>query len=323
MKKIISIVLCFVLVLCCLCACGGGETPEEGKTLNIGVQVGIGYAPAYILQAEKFIDKYYGSEVKVEITQLDSGASVNEGLMAGTFDIGCMGLAPAISAVVAGVGNSKIISNLNCQAHGLMTNKDEIKTLADIKPEDKIALVKEGSFQHILLAMAAEKELGDAHALDNNIQAMSHVEGMAALESGTVALHLTTSQYIAMERENKKYHEIDVVKEIWPDDNSFLVAIAPEKLQKDDPKLFEAVQKGFADSIDFINNNLDEAAKIIGEKLSMTTDEAKENLSDGTTIFQSELKGVMQMAEFMYRAKFIETEVKSIDDLKYSSTAVK
>ena len=107
MKKIIALALCLVMMFSCFCACGnsdGGENTEQ-KTLKIGIQIGVGYAPIFIMQAQKFIDKYYGSEVNVEISQLDSGASVNEGLMSGTFDIGAMGLAPARRRECAGSPN--------------------------------------------------------------------------------------------------------------------------------------------------------------------------------------------------------------------------
>ena len=44
--------------------------------------------------------------------------------------------------------------------------------------------------------MLAKEELGDAHALDNNLVAMSHPDGMTALMSGSVACQLTTAPYI-------------------------------------------------------------------------------------------------------------------------------
>jgi len=58
--------------------------------------------------------------------------------------------------------------------------RSSIKSLKDFKPTDKIALPSPGSVQHILLAMAAEKELGSASALDQNLVAMAHPDGAAA-----------------------------------------------------------------------------------------------------------------------------------------------
>lgn len=198
-----------------------------------------------------------------------------------------------------------------------MTNDPSIKTLKDIG-DNQIALVNIGSFQHILLAMAAEKELGDAHALDNNIVKMSHAEGYAALESGTYKLHLTSSPFINRERENSKFTEINAVNEIWPDGNSFLVALASTKLQTENKALFDAIVKSFGDAIDFINNNESQAAEIVADYLDQDVETTLKDLQDETCMFFGELKGVSQMAEFMYRAEFIQNEVK-FEELKFSN----
>ncbi|MGN0173068.1 MAG: ABC transporter substrate-binding protein [Acutalibacteraceae bacterium] len=311
-------------MLFAFCSCGdsktndkdGNESSESAK-LTIAYQGGIGYAPVHIMEAEKLIETNYGKDVKVTFQKLDSGADINTGIIGGTIDIGCMGIGPAVSAVANGVP-CKIVSNLCSQSHGLMTNDTSIKSLKDIKSDDKIALVNTGSFQHILLAMAAEQELGDAHALDNNISPMAHADGMAALESGTVKLHLTSSPFINRERENSKYTEIKAINDVWPEGNSFLVAMASTKLEEENKELFDAVAKSFDDAIGFINNNQDEAAEIIAKYLDQDKETTLEDLKDPTCKFFAELKGVSKMADFMYRAKFIENNVK-FEDLKFSN----
>ena len=316
--KIISMLLCACLVFS-LVACGNGNTDEK-QSLTIAYQGGIGYAPVHILEAKKIIEKNYDGEIKVEFVKLDSGAAINEGIIGGTIDIGCMGLGPAISGVSSGV-SYKVISNLCSQSHGLMSRDPKITSLKDITSKDKIALVSTGSFQHILLAMAAEKSLGNAHALDNNIQGMSHAEGMAALESGTVQLHLTSSPFIYQERANKSYTELSEISEVWPSGNSFLVAMAAGSLSENE-KLFAAVSKSFEEAIAFINENPDETAQIETEYLGLDLETVKSYLEEEDCQFFSELRGAESMASFMYRAGFIEKEVR-IDDFKYESVKSK
>ena len=316
--KIISMLLCACLVFS-LVACGNGNADEK-QSLTIAYQGGIGYAPVHILEAKKIIEKNYDGEIKVEFVKLDSGAAINEGIIGGTIDIGCMGLGPAISGVSSGV-SYKVISNLCSQSHGLMSRDPKITSLKDITSKDKIALVSTGSFQHILLAMAAEKSLGDAHALDNNIQGMSHAEGMAALESGTVQLHLTSSPFIYQERANESYTELSEISEVWPSGNSFLVAMAAGSLSENE-KLFAAVSKSFEEAIAFINENPDETAQIETEYLGLDLETVKSYLEEEDCQFFSELRGAESMASFMYRAGFIEKEVR-IDDFKYESVKSK
>ena len=318
-KKLLAIILCLG-ALFCLAACGGTEDKTETQTITIAYQGGIGYAPVHIMEAKKLIEKNYGEEITVEFVKLDSGAAINEGIIGGTIDIGCMGVAPAISGVAAGIPY-KVISNLSSQSHGLMSNDKDIASLVDIKSEDKIALVNTGSIQHILLSMAAEKALGDAHALDNNIQAMSHAEGMAALESGTVTLHLTSSPFIYQERENENYTELGEISEVWPSGSSFLVAMASEKLSQNE-KLFTAVSAAFSEAIEFINTNKAETAEIESQYLGLDIETVNSYLSEEDCQYFSELNGADKMADFMYSAGFITKEV-TMDDFKYSIVDVK
>lgn len=313
-KKMIAFLLC-VGLMTSLAACGG-EQESESKTLTIAYQGGIGYAPVHVMEAKQLIQKNYDGDIEVEFVKLDAGAAINEGIIGGTIDIGCMGLAPAISGVSADIPY-KVISNLCSQSHGLMSNDANIATLADITSQDKIALVNTGSMQHILLAMAVEAELGDAHALDNNIQSMSHAEGMAALESGTVKLHLTSSPFIYQERESGKYTELAEISQVWPSGNSFLVAMASEKIAEDQ-ELYDAVSAAFADAIEFINTNQEETAQIEMEYLGLDQETVMSYLNEEDCQFFSELRGVETLAQFMYRAGFIQNEI-SMDDFKYET----
>lgn len=316
-KKMIATVLCMGMVAS-LAACGGSakESAAEAKKLTIAYQGGIGYAPIHVMEAKGLIQEHYEGDIEVEFVKLDAGAAINEGIIGGTIDIGCMGLGPAISGVSAGIPY-KVISNLCSQSHGLMSNDANITTLAEITSEDKIALVNTGSIQHILLAMAAEAELGDAHALDNNIQSMSHAEGMAALESGTVKLHLTSSPFIYQERESGKYTELAEISQVWPSGNSFLVAMASEKIYED-KELFDAVNAAMADAMEFINTNTEETAQIEMDYLGLDQETVMSYLNEEDCQFFSELRGAESMAQFMHRAGFIQNEI-TMDDFKYET----
>ncbi|MBO5246654.1 MAG: ABC transporter substrate-binding protein [Eubacterium sp.] len=325
MKKLVALLLSVSMVFA-LTACGGsdggsaqGTTGDGEKKITIAYQGGIGYAPIHVMEEKDLIEANYDGEIEVEFVKLDSGAAINEGIIGGTIDIGCMGLGPAISGVAAGVPY-KAISNLCSQSHGLMSNDPSIKSLADIKTEDKIALVNTGSIQHILLAMAAEKNLGDAHALDNNIQAMSHAEGMAALESGTVKLHLTSSPFIYQERENAAYNELPEINEVWPSGNSFLLAMASNKVVEDE-KLNAAVLAAFDQAFEFINSDKEGLAEIEVEYLALDHDTVMSYLNEKDCQFFPQLRGADDMASFMYSAGFVTKEV-SMDEFKHNNVVV-
>ena len=317
-KRIAALLLSISMTLS-FAACGTGESEDvtAAKEITIAYQGGIGYAPVHILEEKGLIQENYDGEVTVTFVKLDSGAAINEGIIGGTIDIGCMGLAPAVSGVAAGIPY-KAISNLCSQSHGLMSNDPAITKLSDITSGDKISLVNTGYIQHILLAMAAEKEFGDPHALDNNIQAMSHAEGMASLESGTVKLHLTSSPFIYQERDSGKYTELAEIREVWPSGSTFLVAMAADSLAQD-AALFEAVNKAFAQAIAFLNENPEETVQIEAEYLQLDAETVTGYLNQEDCQFFSEVRGVESMISFMYRAGFTTKEI-TMEDFLYDTT---
>lgn len=113
---------------------------------------------------------------------------------------------------------------------GIQTNDSSIKTLKDIKSSDQIVVTQVNSQPHILLAMAAKKELGDAHALDANLVAMANADGYSALMSGAVQCNMVLAPYNLMEVKEDNIHEIPVSEDVWAKGDTSIVGIASEKV---------------------------------------------------------------------------------------------
>lgn len=317
-KKVMAVILS-VMLLMGLAACGGGDSASNGEKtkLTIAFQYGMAYAPLQVMKEQKLIEKYYDN-VEVEWSTLNSGSAINEGFASGNVDVGAMGLGPAITGVTSGVPY-KIFSNMSAQPHKIMTNNENIKSLKDITDE-KIALVNMGSFQHILLAMAAEEQLGDAHAMDNNIVAMAHPDGMSALLAGSVDFQLTTSPYVFKEAKEDGIHEVEGLESVWPSGNSFIVGVASTKLKEEKPELYDAVVKAMEDAITYLNENKKEAAEMLCENEDVDAATMLEWLNDKDCVYSTEAKGVMKFAEFMDKNGFLENEgPKQFSDLAFDN----
>ncbi len=322
-KRLLAVIMA-VMLTACLAACGGsssqGDSSEgegEKETLSIAFQYGMAYAPLQVMQEQKLIEKYY-ENVEVEWATLNSGSAINEGFASGSIDVGAMGLGPAITGVTSGVPY-KIFSNMSAQPHKIMTNKAKIKSLKDITDE-KIALVNIGSFQHILLAMAAKEQLGDAHALDNNIVAMAHPDGMSALLAGSVECQLTTSPYVFKEAEEDGISEVEALESVWPSGNSFIVGVASTALQEENPELYDAVVQAMSDAIDYLNENKEEAAEMLCENEDVDAATMLKWLNDKSCVYTTETKGVMDFANFMAENGFLENDgPKDLSDLAFDN----
>ena len=147
--------------------------------------------------------------MNIDWQMLANGAAINEGLTSGSVDIGCMGAAPAITGIKAGIPG-KIFAGISSQPYGILTNQDDINSLKDITAQDQIAITGLNSHPHILLAMAAKAYLGDAHALDGKLTVLSNADGYTSLLSGAVQCHMVISPYNFMEEAADNVHKIEI-----------------------------------------------------------------------------------------------------------------
>lgn len=306
------------------------ETSQDGSsdgsdvvTLNIAYQYGLAYAPVILVQKQGLIEKAYeeatGKQVHVVWNQMSSGADINTGISSGGLEVGFMGVAPAITGITKGVGY-KIFTNLSGQEHGLMSNDKEISSFDDlIGSEHQIALVNMGSIQHIILAMALENAGYDPHALDSNIVAMKHPDGMAALETGNVSCHLTSSPYIFKEQEEENLYEIKGVSEAWSVYDSFIVGVASEKLYDGNHELYQALCKAIEEAIDSMNEDPEEAAKITCEFNGNSEEEEAAYMQKGK--YTTQTSRIFELAEFMERAGFIDHAPESYKELVYDNVS--
>ena len=322
MKKVLIVVVATITAfsMCLsLAGCGGSsDSGDDAAKLTIVQQYGMAYAPLKVIQEKGLIEENYDGDVEVNFQTLNSGASINDAFVAGDVDVGLMGVAPAITGSLNEGVPYKICTNVSAQPHRLMTNDPNIKTLKDIGEKDQIALVNIGSIQHILLAMAAKEQLGDAHALDNNIAAMAHPDGMTALLNGSVKCQLTTSPFVFKEAEEEGISEVEAIESVWPEGNSFIVAVASTDLHDNNPELYEAVLAAFNDAIAFMNDDPEAAAEMLCVDEDVDAATYLEWLNDPACSYSTNLTGVSTMAKFMTEEGFLEdVQFDDISQLVY------
>lgn len=328
MKRIISSLTILGLVVVLLSGCGNNGSAEKENNqkvtkIAIAYQYGLAYAPALIAQKNQLIEENYkkstGKEIQVTWTQMSSGADINTGIASGNINVGFMGIAPAITGCMNDVGY-KIFTNVSGQEHGIMTNKEGIQNLGDlVGSQNQIALVNTGSIQHIILARALQKEGLDPHALDTNIVAMKHPDGMNALQTGNVACHLTTNPYLMKERQDSSLHEVSGISEVWTKEDSFVVGVAAETLYEKNQKLYQAVCDAIDEAIDLINTDTEKAAKLTYELDGNSLDDEVAYMGDGT--YSVKTTGIFDLAKFMSDAGFIEKAPKAYTDLVFDNVS--
>jgi len=209
----------------------------------------------------------------------------------------------------------KIASALSSSPVGLVTNSENIKSIKDFTEKDRIAVPQPGSVQHILLSMAAEKEFGDSHKLDNKLVTMAHPDGMNALLSKKdVTAHFTSPPYLFEELENKAMKEILTGEEALGSEFTFIAGVTTKKFHDNNPEIYSAFVKALHESMDFITNNPKEASKILAPIYKLSEEKTLKYLTAPGTEYSKEVKGILQFAEFMKKNNYIN-KIPNFNDI--------
>ncbi|MCD7797661.1 MAG: ABC transporter substrate-binding protein [Clostridiales bacterium] len=271
-KKILSLILAGAFVFSFAgCSSSSGNVDSDGdsaeaETLVIAYQQSVGYAPVIVMQQQNLIESCYDGDVTVEFVEESSGSTINDAVTSGSYDIGFMGLPPAIMGVKAGVPY-KIFAGLSAQPYAIMTNDDSINSLSDIQSDDLIATNAINSQGHILLAMAAKAELDDATALNANLTVLANPDAYTSLITGSVDCHIVISPYCFMEADIEGVHEVEISEDIWPVGDTSLVGVASTELYEENPDLYNAVCEALDQAVTYVNDNPEETAEILTESL--------------------------------------------------------
>jgi len=301
MKRLITLLLLIISIVS-LSACDNNDP----NTITIAEQYGLAYAPVQIMKNKQLLEGN-SNDINVKWKKLANTAAIRETMLAGDVDIGFMAIPPFLIGKDKGM-EWKIISGLSMSPLGLMTYKEDINTLADISKDDRIALPQPGSIQHILLAMAAEREFGDASRFDDQLVTMAHPDGMNSLLSRKdITAHFTSPPYIFKESEEAGIHQILSGKEALGGEFTFIVAVATEDFYKNNPELYQKLVESLSKSIKFINQDPDQAACILTESFDLEEDEIKKYITWPGMNYTKEIQGLEQFIYFMKEANYIES----------------
>lgn len=311
MKKFITLSLVMLIFIVILSGC---ETRKEENTITIADQYGLAYAPVQIMKDNNFLAEYKDN-INIKWKKLANTAAIREAMLAGEVDIGFIAIPPFLIGKDKGM-EWKIISGLSMSPLGLMTYKENIKTLADISKDDRIALPQPGSIQHILLAMAARREFGDPGHFDDQLVTMAHPDGMNALLSRKeITAHFTSPPYLFMESKEEGIHQILSGREALGSEFSFIVGVCTDDFYNKHPEIYRAFLKSLHLSIEFINKNPGEAASLLANNYDLPKETIEKYITWPGMSYNPKIKGLNKFINFMREAKYIELENVTLNQL--------
>jgi NitT/TauT family transport system substrate-binding protein len=304
------ILLCAALVPALLLPCA--IAPARGdEAVRIGIGYGLAFLPTYICDDLKLVEKY-GREAKLDLTasypRFPGAGPLQDAIASGAIDMGPYGLAPLLAQWEEAKNTPRqilVVSGLTTLPLSLLTNRANLRSLADLKPADRIALPAATAPQRYLLQMQSEKQFGEFDRLKKQMVVAAPSDAVAALMSGGgPAAYFASAPYTEIALEDGRVRKVLTSAEVIGGKASFLVMGATRGYILTHPKVPEAIGKAMQEAARIIRDDPHRAAQIYlahepSKALSGATIDAV--ITDIRDEFGSAVYGVQAFADFLGR----------------------
>ncbi len=309
----VSLYLAMLLALN-LAPVASAPADDAPASVTIVYQLGLSYANLIVMRDQGVLEKEF-PKTQFSWKVLASGAAVRDGMVAGQIQIGAGGTAPFLVGWDRGVGY-RLIGSLNEIDLWLVANNPNLKTLRDFTPSMKIGLPAPDSIQAIILRKAAQEQLGNPHALDNNLVALAHPLGVVALQNGQLDAHFANPPFQEVEVERGGHI---MLKSYDVFGKSTLNSVfTTEAFAKEHPNFVKAFYKDLEGATKFCREKPDQTAEILSKDSGGKESAAsfKKLLTAPDVTFTIVPHGFMKYAKFMKEIGFIEKVPNSMREIE-------
>jgi NitT/TauT family transport system substrate-binding protein len=282
------------------------------EPVRIGLGFGLAFLPVYICEDLKLVEKY-GKEshldVRVSYQRFLGPGPLQEALADGSIDMAPFGAAPLLAAWEKAKDTPRqifAVSGLTTLPQVLLANRADIRSLADFRATDRIAVPSSSAPQLYLLQMQSEKVFGQYDKLRGRIAVLSHADAVSDLTGGkdSVAGYFSTAPYAEIALADGHVHKVLSAADVIDGKASFLILGASKSYIAAHPKVPEAVAKAIDEAAHIIHDDPRRAAEIyLVHEPSKALDAAALAgvLSGLRDEFGSAVRGIGAFADFMGR----------------------
>lgn len=271
-KKISKVVAVIMMMALAVTGCGGKKESKKTK-VNIGYFNNVTHAQALYIKAEKTLENAYADKADVSWTAFNAGPAEVEALFSGDIDIGYIGPVPAISANVKSKGDVVILSGATKGGAVMVKRKDsDIKSVSDLAGKN-VAIPQLGNTQHLcLLDLLSENNLKPkTEGGDVNVSAVANADVENTMERGDIDAALVPEPWGATLLEKGSELLVDYDKIYMEGKYDVAVVVVRKEFKEKHPELVEEFLKQHEKATTDINDNQEEALKIINKELHEAT----------------------------------------------------
>jgi NitT/TauT family transport system substrate-binding protein len=292
------------------------------EALRIGIGFGLAFLPAYICDDLKLIEKH-GKDVhlnlKTSYQRFFGAGPLREAMGAGAIDMAPFGTVPLLAAWEKTQGSPRqilAVSGITTLPPVLLTNRANVRTLADFRPGDRIAIPAPNAPQFYLLQMQAEKVFGQYDRLRKQIVILPNPDAVTTLVAGTgpVSGYFSSAPFTEIALADGRIHKVLSAADVIDGKASFLIMGATRAYVAAHPGVAEAVAKAMDEAARMIHDDPHHAAEIylVHEPFKTLDVAAVAAIIEGIKDeFGSPVHGVQAFADFMGRHGELKTPPQS------------
>src|SRR5436853_2782913 len=299
------------------------------QEVRIARQFSMGYLQFNVVEHEKLLEKHAAAlglkDVKIAWTIFNGPDAMNNALISDSIDIAAGGVPGLVTlwARTKGTANEvKGISAFSSQPFLMNTRSDHIKSLADLKDSDRIAVpAVKVSVQAVALQMAAAKVYGQANygKYDSLTVSMSPPDATIALlaGSGEISCVFSVPPFQQQQLDKPGIHTVLNSFDVMDGPSTFTVAWTSTRFHDKNPVLYKALIAALKEATDIVDKNRNKAAGywIEDVKSKLPLDKVTAVISGPQVRWTMAPENAMKFATFMASVGSIKEAPKSWKDM--------
>ena len=306
-------------------AAASAQVPE----IRLARQFSMGYLQFNVIEHEQLIQKHARAlglnEVKVSWATFNGPNAMNDALISGSVDIVSGGVPGLITLWGRTKGTPlevRGISALSSQPFLLNTRDADIKSIADLKDSDRIALpAVKVSVQAVMLQMAAAKLYGQANfgKLDPLTVSMSPPDATIAMITGGAGICCAFSvpPFQHQQLQHPGIRTILNSYDVMEGSHSFTVAWTSAKFRQQNPVVYKALLAALREASEIVAKNPRHAAalwiKDVNSKL--TVEQVSEIVAGPQVKWTMTPEHTMKFATFMHSVGSLKEAPKAWQEM--------
>jgi len=305
-----------------LALCGAIAPALAQDQINIAVGSGFAFLPVYVCEDLKLIEKQAKLahlDVQARFQRFVNAGGLHDAVAKGQVDMGPFGTAPLLAAwqqAKGTPGEILAVSGITSLPLALLGNKPDQRSIAELKPTDRIAVPTLTSPQMYLLEMQSEKLFGQFDRLRRQVVVLSHPQAISALveDTGQATAYFSSPPFTQLALRSANVHVLLNSSDVMGGKSSFLIMGARRSYLEAQPQVAQVVEKAIDEAARIIHDDPRRAAQIYltHEPSGAFNGAAIETVvRDVKDEFGSPVYGIQTFADFMNRRGELKATLQS------------